>query len=446
MVSSSYVRSRDVERTWSMSTVLGLVFFVTLVIPSISYVGHGLVTTWVVFVFWLLAILLEYPHIIRQVGVVARGRRIELFMFAGWLLLIIANYSLGRAYAGKAHAIAMITFAMIIVMDLVYTALGKSIRKSLAIALFLMLGIEVIRSLPALWSLSFIVRNVMYQGGSSQIYAEAFLSGVGEYSLYTGCAIILPVILATVLESRGWLRAGLMTAWMGILVAILLATLMGAILLALTGFILLLIFVVTSSRQKMHLILLLSVIGLAIIVSWFALFKDTEHGQIFADKFARQFTSMRDKGMVAGDLTNRADLWQKSIDTFLANPIFGIGPVSETENPYIGYLVGGHSSLLDLPAEYGIVGFVLYLGFLLTAMRRAFISLRRTHNRLFSKACIVSALLFLVSGCYNPIIFVTTANLFLYFFALGGLQPSPITINAAAFRSHQSVNHLSWQR
>ena len=409
---------------WSLSTLVALLFVAALVLPSVSYVGHGLVTAWLMFPVWLMLVLFEDRRLITRVRRVAAGRRLELTMFVCWLLVVAANAVMQRGYTGDIHLRNTITLGMVIVMDLVFTAQGESRRATFVTAFLAVLGLEVLRSLPTLATQSGIVRQVMLQGGGSTVYENAFLAGVGEYSFYTGCAIASPVFLAIALNQRGLRRLVLLATWAAVMAAVMLSTLLGSVLLAVVGFCMLVLLAIWMARRRLSLIVMFAVIAAAGIVAWTTVFSQTDQGVMVENKFELQTTSVLELGIIAGDQTNRAGLWEQSFNTFLENPIFGIGPSTGTDNPYMGYLVGGHSTWLDIPAQYGLVGLFFYLGFIAAAVKRGFKAFRADKTRILPQARIVACALFLAGGTYNPVDFVLAANVLFFLIVLGGIDTS----------------------
>src|SRR6185503_17791230 len=63
-----------------------------------------------------------------------------------------------------------------------------------------------------------------------------------------------------------------------------------------------------------------------------------------------------------------------SVASWLSNPLFGIGLVGWSEESYD--FVGLHSSIIDVPAQLGLVGFWGYFGFAIFPLWRAVWSLR----------------------------------------------------------------------
>ena len=74
--------------------------------------------------------------------------------------------------------------------------------------------------------------------------------------------------------------------------------------------------------------------------------------------------------------TGRTEIWQAVLPVALHNPIFGVGYGSFWINPPIHYdlfimVNEAHNGYLDLFTELGVVGLILFLGFLLSTFRQA---------------------------------------------------------------------------
>jgi O-antigen ligase len=412
------------RRAWPQSSYPALAFLAVLILPSASYVGHGLVAAWLLYAAWLLLWLLENPRLIRGHCTVLKARRIELLLFGGWFLVVVCNWLLGRGYTADNHSQVTVTLAMLIVMDLAYDGSGRFRREALTVAVFLLLGTETIRSLPVLWASPRLVRQVIIQGGGAKIYGSAALAGVGVYGFYTACAIVSPVLFATALKGRRWLRGLLVIAWSATAAAIVLSSLMGAVLLLLVGFAMTSVLAVWSVRRKLRIIAGLVFVGILGMVVWTTVLSRTDQGRLISEKMALQTASVLEFGLLEGDLTGRAPLWRSSARTFSENPLFGIGPTTGTDNADLHVRVGGHSSWLDLPAEYGIVGLVFYGGFLVALVRRVWMVSRKDKNHLLAQARVAACLLWLLAGSYNPVTFQIPINAVFFMVALGGTAPA----------------------
>lgn len=111
----------------------------------------------------------------------------------------------------------------------------------------------------------------------------------------------------------------------------------------------------------------------------------------------------------------RAEVFLRSLETWLSNPIFGIGLVGWTEMSY--ERLGLHSSVVDVPAQLGLLGCIMYFSLLLSPM---FVGWRvlKFAGRAPSQIVIVEDGLMMVVGSslvalaaiLNPIFMMTLMN------------------------------------
>lgn len=410
-----------------ISSLLAVGFILALVSPFVSHVGHGLVAAWLLYLSWIILVTLEAPSIWDRVLREAIGRKLELLMYACWLAIIFVNVALGRGYSGIVQLEIALTVGMVLLMDLVYVAKGDRIRNTLITLLIILLGGEALRSLPVLWSEPLLARWSMFYGASSQLAEHAALASVGEYGLYTGFAIALPIFFALSMGSTRYKRIVLILACIAISIAVILATFMGAILLlaiGLGGLVLLYVWFNRRyiSRKRIRFFASLFSVALFGIFIWEGFLSTSSQGMLFTDKVTRQVNSVLESGISEGDLTGRSALWAMSINTFLENPLFGVGPSTNTDNPNMGVIVGGHSSWLDLPAEYGVIGFGFYIAFLLAIFRRVFKRFWESKKDMLALTSLISCFIFLLCGSYNPVTFSLQVEVFFFFFAVGGIR------------------------
>ncbi len=408
----------------SISLVPALLFIAALISPLVSRVGHSLILAWISYPVWLILIIIENPKILIRIKEEVSRRSFALTMFACWTLVIAANFLYGRGYTGRLQLMIMVTLGMVIFMEITYTVKGGNAWKTLVNITFILLGAEVIWSLPTLWSQPMLARNIMWLEGDSPLYTQAALAGVGEYGFYTGCAIVFPFLVAWSYERKGLMRLLFLVLCGAIAIAIILANFTGATFLMVAGFCLLSIVAFLSGRKKMHLLFYISLLGLVALGIWRLFLYESVQAEFLIDRVTREIIGVREKGLIGGDTTNRAIYWEMSLNTFLRNPLVGIGPSSGQENPFIGKLIGVHSSWLDTPAEYGLIGFTFYVAFLLGSMRRVFVAFKTGSRGLLSMARLVSCFLFILCGTYNPVTLIYVINVFLLLLVMGGL-PTP---------------------
>jgi len=98
----------------------------------------------------------------------------------------------------------------------------------------------------------------------------------------------------------------------------------------------------------------------------------------------------------------RIDLATKSFNTFLNNPLLGIG-VPEWGRELE---VGEHSPWFDFPAHYGILGFMPFLLFIFVLLKKNFrFYFTPVRKNVYSTACLIGFLVYIVSNFIDPTIF-----------------------------------------
>lgn len=420
------------QHRFSISMVPALLFVAALVSPLVSRMGHGLVLVWPAYLVWLFFKFNANQKLLWKVKQEIFRRGFTLLMFACWLIFIAVNYLLGRGYAGQTQIRVIITIGMITFMEITYTVQGGKAWRTLGTIIFIFLGLEVIWSLPTLWSQPMLARDIMESSVYSNLNTQAALKGVGEYGFYTGCAIAFPFLVAWALERKRILRFLLLAVCGAIAIAIVLANFTGAVVLLVTGICFLGSFALWKGHKKIRSLIFFIFIGLFAFGTWSLFLKTSTQGEFLINRISSEVSGVLARGLIEGDTTNRAIYWKMSLNTFLDNPLVGVGPVSGQENPFTGTLVGVHSSWLDALAEYGLIGFGFYVAFLLGSMKRVFMAVKTGQRDLLSLARLVSCLLFIIGGTYNPVTFVFSINTFIFLLVMGEI---PATATRPAKKS-----------
>lgn len=128
-------------------------------------------------------------------------------------------------------------------------------------------------------------------------------------------------------------------------------------------------------------------------------------------RFAKLFT---DGG------SGRLEIWSNAINTFLDNPIIGIGINSVREYNHENYMRGMyiHNSFLEVLVETGIFGFVVYLSFWVLIIREANNLTKIQKNTKYILVTLLALFLQmnLLSVLYNEIFYFVVILLFRYSF------------------------------
>jgi O-antigen ligase len=312
---------------------------------------------------------------------------------------------------------------MVVIMGLSYSGQRDGSFEILLTTIFVLIGLEVLRSLPTLLSQPNVSRIIMQQTATPDMIEETSYASVGQYGYYTGLAIVLPVIITrTIVTSSRIKKAVLLFATVVIAIAIVLSTFMGAVLLMIIGLLNLSFFHIRYTTAKIKITLVYFAIALILFCLWSFIFSELPHGVYVADKISNLFSRIFEEGIKEGDITMRWDTWSMSFQTIAEHPMFGIGPATNRENPYLYTLVGGHSSWLDQLAEYGVFGFSFYLFFILFVIVR----LKKSYNikaytkklKIVYSGQLVSCFLFVLGGIYNPVIVILEIYTLFYFMCI----------------------------
>lgn len=110
--------------------------------------------------------------------------------------------------------------------------------------------------------------------------------------------------------------------------------------------------------------------------------------------FGEMFKTFEATGTYGG-LDGRAARMQWSIDSFLADPLFG-GYGKE------GNRIGGHSELLDMLGKYGLVGFGLFATFFVSLYNEI---KRGLQNPEMKKCCTIVFLVWVITAVLNPALY-----------------------------------------
>ena len=420
---------------------LAAVFASFSILPFLLQDGHPLRKAWFVFGCWMIVAPFHKADALQRFFIKIKRRQLELACLGCWLFVVLVNAIIGRGYTSDLHLLNTINMILVVIVAMFYSAQLDGSFNTLIAIVITAIGVESFRSLSALVAEPGIARQIMQPDITPEMSAAAGLAGIGQYGYYTGLAIVLPVFFARAFMAGFWMKLFLLFMVLGIVLAILLSTFMGSILLMLVGLVLFAAFYVGFAKAKITTgakYFTLAGVALALCVS---LLKDMPQFSYVSEKFLNQVSGVANEGFRKGDQTDRWDLWEMSFRTFTENPIIGIGPVTSRENPDLSRIVGGHASWLDQFAEYGTLGFGFYVLFFLAIILRLSTGLvrqvRQKKSSVASYAQLISGGLFIIGGIYNPITFILEIYTLFYFISINELG-NPIT--ASVLRRFKTGN------
>jgi len=382
---------------------LAVGFLWSLVSPMLSYIGHGLKLSWVLYGIWLFLMYYRRPQAFAKAIAEVRRRSMECFMPMVWWYVILLNILFSRGLTGGTHLVACTTWLMVLFMEVSLAAQYDGSSRRIAIKVIILIVAECLWSLPHMLAMPMLAKMRMFY--QSDVVAEASLAGIGEYSYYTALAMSVPVLLGLVVSVRSRLsRLLYLVLVVGVVVTVSLSTFMGAALLMVGGGALFAALSWTRSKTRKYSWGLVVLIAIAVLV-WQTSLSHTAQGSYVANKLALEIKSVR-AGGIQNDSTGRGRLNMLSIASLERSPLVGVGPYSLSPNSGLDTLVGGHSSWVDQPAEYGLLGFLPVAAFLLLRTLRVLRSVRSKSPTNEAVAHLVTLIVYIAGGLFNPVLFI----------------------------------------
>jgi O-antigen ligase len=388
-----------------------------LVSPLLGYIGAGLKLQWILYAIWLFLMYYKRPQAFAKTIVEVRRRSIECFMPLIWWYVILLNILFSHGLTGGTQLVYCTTWLMILFMEVSLTAQYDGSSRRIAMRAITVIAAECLWSLPHMLTMPTLAR--MSTGGSSDYIAEASLAGIGEYGYYVALAMSVPVLLGLVVSVRSRLsRLLYLVLVVGVAVTVSLATFMGAALLMMGGGTLFVALSWTRSKTRKYSWGLVVLIAIAILV-WQTSLSHTAQGSFVANKVVLEIKNIRIGGLQS-ETTGRVQLNMLSIASFERSPLIGVGPYTTVrQNSGLYVLVGGHSSWLDQLAEYGLLGFLPVVVFLLLRTMRVLRSVTSKSVTNEAVAHLVTVIVYIGGGIFNPVLFVPSIRVVVFMLAPG---------------------------
>jgi O-antigen ligase len=371
-----------------------------MVLP-INKLLSGLRFVWIMFAVWAVLASLVQPVGFSRVLAALRRRAFELVGLVVWSAICALNWFQDRGPGAEFHLIIAVSYLQLVLLTVVAGINGtlSSIRNLTLWAAFFFLAV----SIPSLFDAPFLARS----NPDAEDVASLSLRGVGDYAFYAGAALTTPWLVARGVTLTGARRLVSLAALAVVLAAILLSMYTAATLFSTIGAALMagLAWVATRKRSAAGLMVGLAVV--AIVGLGTSAMQESTHLDYLTEKLTLQVTVVEHGTSTMGNIAGREGVYETSWHTFQSSPFLGIGPVTGKESAALWRDVGGHSSWLDMLAEYGVLGFAPYLVFIVGIGLRAF---RRIRQFGFSPETVAPALtfaLFVLMGGVNPVANVT---------------------------------------
>ena len=336
------------------------------------------------------------------------GFQIKLSRDIGFMLFFLMVYGTVSFLSGEYVLLYNFVFALPIYL---FCAKYLEIEDDICNKLFVWItSISVLITMAlTIWTL------VRYPGAARVLASNSFANygrdlyrkmGCGGFDFIYSLVILVPVGLAACVKLKRFYKIIVAIATAGCIITILLSGYTTAILLL---FLACTLFLCTINRGTLILTIVLS----PLLIWLFINFRDEIANQVYA--IAEMFSSkaVKDHLIELADIIaqkadvedlDRVDLYTKSVEAFLMNPIFGSYSVNGAS------AVSGHSTILDLLGGGGLVCFMPYIGFLATWHTRI---ARMLRDRWTKIGWNISSIIYLALQLVNPI-FANYLIIFVY--------------------------------
>ncbi len=332
-----------------------------------------------------------------------------IFALVGFGLLLFVNMVLGRGVTGG------VVFSRYLFL-LTYFFVGQIVCSGFGFRIFILglAGPFLFQALVALPTLlvsagnSFSLSEMMLQSeGGALLGSKTYLWGVGSYTLYSAMALLAPFCLSMLFELKGAWKLLWTIGVVALFLNILLAGYLNPILQLALG---LSILAILHFRARALVLVVVVMAALGIIFQSIPIIKTV------LDKAISIFSIVTSSGIIA-DPTGRGYLATISLETFRANWLFGVGPYEFGA----GYMntIGGHSTVFDWPAQYGIFS-LLFIWLVFREIWKAGKTFRKNQHVWFSRSILAFLGAVVVASFLNPLFLKGSLDL-VVFSLLGAL-------------------------
>jgi len=318
----------------------------------------------------------------------------------------------------KKVLLVTIQVGMCYVISVVYNApKNKHTYTFLCNTLFFFVGINAIFSTNAILSGELVVRQTinLYQtlDSSENILTAYGLGGLGNYSVHV---FLIPILIYNVIENKGMRRLPYL-----VLITILL---MVSLLSSLSAIVIILILIIMFYSYRIFFqskLLKQKIFFAGIVVVLLLIFislKDLRDVQYAMNKIYLLVDPTYIGDVEGQTIDKRYMLYNRSFETFLSNPLFGIGLVPQSEESLANNSIGGHSGILDGFAMYGLF-FAIFPLFIVFVIRQLIAIRRHTYNKQWAESLLVSIYCYIIFILVDPLIFNATLTGAFLFFIVG---------------------------
>ncbi|MEN6459657.1 MAG: hypothetical protein ABFC63_12090 [Thermoguttaceae bacterium] len=338
---------------------LALAFLLSLLLPQLSSLwlrgSCPVFATWLLLTFWngnLLSVIKRFAN---------------RFAMAGAFMAVLAiNFLLRNGPNSHQFLAGFINNAASMTIMTYYAARRPDLLPTMRWCIAVVFGLALLPSLPLMYADPWAARFLSSSTAWNQQLArpELLLQGVGTYAQYAGIAVVMSALIASIFENSLARRLLLTVAIAAMAASTVLAMFTMAsvlLLLAVVASAVVLPFLFQNRYRWVAAGLAAGILAV-LPISISLLYDNYEAVQLVHDKFFRLVNGISQMGIERGDESSRAEMFLGTCETFFNYPTLGTGFDASRE---ADDFIGGHSSLIDHWAMFGILGYAPF--FLLQA-------------------------------------------------------------------------------
>lgn len=345
----------------------------------------------IVVALWTISIMFSGKNAVDTAIRNISAHSLQVALLLTFVLINAAYWLFGRgdnaAYGSFVKSLILLTLYITILVQLKNNYRNYQIATIVIISIYALISIYVI---PILFLNPFIAR--LYEFGADEV------PWFGSWGFFLPIGMAMPCFIAISLKQHGFLKILLLASCFIISVMVFLSTFAASILLLIMGCIGL-YFLSVKSKKKFILIMGGFLVVFVLFISSLDLSEipQLEH---MVYKISAMFNTT--SGIDENDPRIRASLIGISLNTFINNPLFGVGIYGARNDG--NNLTGLHSGIVDGLAQYGLFGIIWYFGFLIFCCKILIRSMKFNRYDLINQARSITCILFFIGAIINPVL------------------------------------------
>ena len=191
---------------FNIDSVIAIVFFISALIPYISYKGRGDVLSFAIFFVWLVTVLVRKNQAFRILNTLNLRRTELLLLFTFFLVALFYYFFVTTTKKAFQFAVMPVTYFFMIVMDAYYFRRDPRYKLSIFFVIVIVLAIQAMVAIPYTYKSEELVSRMFTSGElEGEQLEDAMKHGVGSTNMYSNlCGIFfLGIGMLKTIEMKG---------------------------------------------------------------------------------------------------------------------------------------------------------------------------------------------------------------------------------------------------